>query len=78
MRILWAAIALLFCLGSAGAQPQAPAAEVGLPYEACGDMATLRANLTGTPYPSLQSDAVLHRLGVRCIGAAAPRVRRRQ
>jgi len=77
MRILWAAIALLFCLGPAVAQPQALAADVGLPYGACGDMATLRANLTGTPYPSFQSNAALHRLGVRCIGVAQ-RVRRRQ
>jgi hypothetical protein len=77
MRIIYAAIALLCPIGSAAAQPQAPAAEIDLPYPACGTMAPLRANLTGAPDPSGRSDAVLHRLGVRCIGAAAPRVRPR-
>jgi hypothetical protein len=34
--------------------------------------------LTGTPDPSPKSDAILRRLGVRCVGpAAAPRVRQR-
>ena len=75
MRIVFAAIALLCLVGSAAAQPQASAAEVNLPCSACDDMATLRANLTGTPDPSPKSDAILHRLGVRCIGAAPPRVR---
>jgi hypothetical protein len=75
MRIVFAAIALLCLVGSAAAQPQASAAEVNLPYSACGDMATLRANLTGTPDPSPKSDAILDRLGVRCIGAAPPRIR---
>jgi hypothetical protein len=74
MRIICAAIALLCPLGPAAAQPQAPA-EVDLPYSACGTMAPLRANLTGAPDPSLRSDAVLRRLGVRCVGIAAPRVR---
>jgi hypothetical protein len=62
-------IALLGLAGAAAAQPQTPVAQVNLPYSACGDMGALRANLTGTPDPSLRSDAVLHRLGVRCIGA---------
>ena len=35
-------------------------------------MADLRNNLTGTPYPSANSDAILHRLGVRCIGGGYP------
>jgi len=75
MRIICAAIALLCLVGAAGAQPQAPAAEVNLPYSACGDMAALRANLTGTPDPSAKSDAILRRLGVRCIGHREPQVR---
>jgi hypothetical protein len=69
MRLICVMIALLGLAGSAAAQPQTPVAQVNLPYSACGDMATLRANLTGTPYPSPRSDAILHRLGVRCIGA---------
>jgi hypothetical protein len=69
IRSISVMIALLGLVGSAAAQPQTPVAQVNLPYSACGDMATLRANLTGTPYPSPRSDAVLHRLGVRCIGA---------
>jgi hypothetical protein len=78
MRIIYAAIALPCLVGSSAAQPQAPAAEVDLPYAACGDMAIIRANLTGTPDPTPQSDANLRRLGVRCIGPAdAPRVRQR-
>ena len=76
MRIIYAAIALPCLVGSSAAQP--PAAEVDLPYSACGDMAVIRANLTGTPNPTPQSDANLRRLGVRCIGPAdAPRVRQR-
>jgi hypothetical protein len=76
MRIIYAAIALPCLVGSSAAQPAA--AEVDLPYAACGDMAVLRANLTGTPNPTPQSDANLRRLGVRCIGPAdAPRVRQR-
>ena len=78
MRITLAAIALLCFVGSAAAQRVASVSDVDLPYSACGDMATLRANLTGTPDPSPKSDAVLRRLGVRCVGpAAAPRVRQR-
>jgi hypothetical protein len=59
--------------------PFAPASPVGpyalaptLPYAACGDMATLRANLTGNRDPSPQSDAMLRDLGVRCIGEGGP------
>jgi hypothetical protein len=77
MHMVFAAIALLCLVGSAAAQPQASPVEVNLPYSACGDMAVLRANLTGTPDPSPKSDAILHRLGVRCIGAAPARVRQR-
>lgn len=75
MRLVRAMIALPFLLGAAAAQP-APA-EVDLPYSACGDMASLRANLTGLRDPSPRSDAVLRRLGVRCIGALPPRIRAR-
>jgi hypothetical protein len=74
MRIVSTAIVLICLVGSAAAQPTAPLAEVDFPYSACGDMAALRANLTGTPDPSPKSDAVLRRLGVRCVGIAAPRV----
>jgi hypothetical protein len=77
MRSISAMIALLGLAGSAAAQPQAPVAGINLPYSACGDMAALRANLTGTPYPSPRSDAALHRLGVRCIGALPPPFRPR-
>jgi hypothetical protein len=75
MRIVYAAIVLPCLVGSAAAQPQASAVEVDLPYSACGSMAPLRANLTGSPDRSPRSDAVLHRLGVRCIGLVEPRVR---
>ena len=78
MRFTWAAIALLCFVGSVAAQQVATVSDVDLPYSACGDMAALRANLTGTPDPSPKSDAILRRLGVRCVGpAAAPRVRQR-
>ena len=40
-------------------------------------MADLRSNLTGTPYPSAKSDAVLMSLGVRCVGEGYPMVRAR-
>ena len=76
MRILCPAIALISFAGSAAAQ--APFADVDLPYSACGDMAALRTNLTGAPDPSPKSDAILRRLGVRCVGpATAPRIRQR-
>jgi hypothetical protein len=77
MRIIFAAIVLPCLVGSAAAQPPARTADVDLPYSACGDMAALRANLTGTPDASPKSDAILRRLGVRCIGARAPQVRAR-
>jgi hypothetical protein len=78
MRVTWAAISLICSVGSVAAQQVAYVSDVELPYAACGDMAALRSNLTGTPEPSLKSDAVLRRLGVRCVGpAAAPRVRQR-
>jgi hypothetical protein len=75
MRMIYAAIALPCLVGAAAAQPQGPGVEVDLPYSACGDMAALRANLTGTPDPSPKSDATLRRLGVRCIGPREPQLR---
>ena len=77
MRILCAAIVLLCLLGCAASPPPAPTAQVELPYSACGTMADLRSNLTGTPYPSAKSDAVLMSLGVRCVGEGYPTVRAR-
>ncbi len=77
MRILCAAIFLPCLVGCAASPPPAPTAQVGLPYSACGTMADLRNNLTGTPYPSAKSDAVLRSLGVRCVGQGYPAVRAR-
>jgi hypothetical protein len=77
MRFAWVAISLICSVGPVAAQ-QVAVSDVDLPYSACGDMAVLRANLTGTPDPSPRSDAILRRLGVRCVGpAAAPRARQR-
>jgi hypothetical protein len=74
----WAAIALICSVGGGAAQQTAQVSEIDLPYAACGDMAALRSNLTGAPDPTPRSDAILRRLGVRCVGpAAAPRVRQR-
>jgi hypothetical protein len=62
---------LAACLSGCG--PVAPVAPYALapelPYAACGDMTSFRANLTGEAAPSPQSDAMLWRLGVRCLGA---------
>jgi hypothetical protein len=78
MRFAWVVISLLCSVGAVAAQQVVPVSDIDLPYSACGDMAVLRANLTGTPDPSPKSDAILRRLGVRCVGpAAAPRVRQR-
>jgi hypothetical protein len=68
MRLICAATALPCLIGAAAAQPPALGPEVSLPYSACGTMAPLRTNLTATPDPSLKSDAILRRLGVRCVG----------
>ena len=59
MRFTWAAISLLCSVGSVAAQQVAPVSDIDLPYSACGDMAALRTNLTGTPDPSPKSDAIL-------------------
>ncbi len=71
MRMVSAAI-VLPCLIGCAAQPRTPYAQVELPYSACEPMADLRSNLTGTRYPSAKSDAVLRRLGVRCISEGYP------
>jgi hypothetical protein len=75
MRMICTAIALPLLVGAAAAQPPALGPEVSLPYPACRTMAPLRTNLSATPDPTARSDAILNRLGVRCVGAAAPRVR---
>jgi hypothetical protein len=78
MRFTWAAISLVGFAGSVAAQQMSQVSDIDLPYSACGEMAALRSNLTGTPDPSSRSDAILRRLGVRCVSpAAAPRVRQR-
>ena len=77
MRIVCAAIFLPCLLGCAANPPPGPAAQVLLPYSACGSMADLRSNLTGAPYPSAKSDAVLQSLGVRCVGERYTAVRTR-
>jgi hypothetical protein len=77
MRILCAAIVLPCLFGCAANSPPASRSEVLLPYSACGSMADLRSNLTGTPDASAQSDAVLMSLGVRCVGEGYPTVRAR-
>ena len=75
MRFICAAIALI-CFVGVRRRRRRTFPDVDLPYSACGDMAALRTNLTGAPDPSPKSDAILRRLGVRCVGpAAAPRVR---
>jgi hypothetical protein len=76
MRILCSAIFAPCLLGCAATSPP-PASQVMLPYSACGAMAELRNNLTGAPYPSAKSDALLQALGVRCIGTGYPAVRAR-
>jgi hypothetical protein len=68
MRMVCAASVLLCLAGCEGRPPPAPVAQAELPYSACEPMNGLRSNLTGSPYPSAKSDALLHELGVRCIG----------
>ena len=77
MRVLCAAIILPCLLGCAESPPPSPTAQIELPYSACGTMAGLGSNLTGAPYPSAKSDAVLRSLGVRCVGEGYPTVRAR-
>jgi hypothetical protein len=78
MRFTWAAISLLCSVGGGAAQQVSQVSEIDLPYAACGDMTALRNNLTGSPDQTPKSDAILRKLGVRCVGpAASPRVRQR-
>jgi hypothetical protein len=78
MHFTWAAFFLLCSVGSVTAQQTVTVPDVDLPYAVCGDMAALRTNLTGAPDPTPRSDAILRRLGVRCVGpTTAPRVRQR-
>ena len=66
-------LAGLTLFGCASHPPPVPySALPAVPYKACGDMADLRNNLTGTPYTSPWSDAKLHALGVRCLGEPYP------
>lgn len=69
MRIITAAV-ILPCVAGCNAQPPAHYPQAELPYYVCEPMADFRNNLTGTPHPSPKSDAVLHHLGVRCVGEA--------
>ncbi len=52
--------------------PMPYARQPSLPYAACGDMTTLRANLTGNSAVTPESDAILRRLGVRCVASYPP------
>ena len=73
MRTIVAA-ALALSLSACAANPSMPYSRAAtLPYAACGDMATLRANLTGAPDTTPESDAILKTLGVRCVAAYPPR-----
>lgn len=64
--------------GCESSQPGAPySLAPRLPYAACGDMTTLRANLTGNRALSPESDAILRSLGVRCIGEGPVALRAR-
>ncbi len=51
MRFTWAAISLICSVGGGAAQQVSQVSDIDLPYSACGDMAALRANLTGAPSP---------------------------
>ncbi len=64
-----AVIAAVLAGSLSGCAPPPPyVGRADLPYAVCGDMATLRANLTGSPEATPRSDAILRSLGVRCIG----------
>jgi hypothetical protein len=65
--------ALALSLSACAADPPMPYGRAAtLPYAACGDMATLRASLTGAPDVTPESDAILRTLGVRCLAAYPP------
>jgi hypothetical protein len=69
---------VLPCLAGCAGNPSLPGGNpIELPYSACGPMTDLRNNLTGTSDASPKTDALLHRLGVRCIGEGPPAIRAR-
>jgi len=73
MRVTILAILALSLSGCAPAWPPMPYNHAAtLPYASCGDMAALRANLTGAPDVTPESDAILKTLGVRCVAGFAP------
>ncbi len=69
-------VILLPLLAGCSASPPIRSAQAELPYSACEPMAEFRNNVTGMPYPSAKSDAILHSLGIRCIGEVHPAVAR--
>lgn len=77
--MIWVPVLLAVTL--CGCQPSGPGAPYSLaprlPYAACGDMTTLRANLTGNSDLSPESDAELRALGVRCLGQGPMALRAR-
>ncbi len=75
MRMASAVIVLPLLAGCA-TTPPVPSAQVELGYSACEPMTEFTNNVTGTPYPSAKSDALLHSLGVRCIAEVYPAVAR--
>jgi hypothetical protein len=58
-------------------QPAPYSQEPTAPYQACGDMAALRANLTGSPAATPASEAILRKLGVRCLVSSPDALRAR-
>jgi len=75
MRMVSAVIALPLLAGCT-ASPPLRSAQAELAYSACEPMTEFRNNVTATPYPSAKSDAILHTLGVRCIGMVYPALAR--
>ncbi len=77
MRRVSATFVLPCVIACTAGAPPAPGVPIELSYSACGAMADLRSHLTGGPEPTAESDALLHRLGVRCIGEGEGAVRAR-
>lgn len=68
-------MAMLLMSLSACSPPWPPMAynqPASLPYKSCGDMAALRANLTGAPDQTPENDARLQALGVHCVADYPP------
>jgi hypothetical protein len=73
MRVPMAGLLALSLSACAAPWPSTPYDQAAtLPYDSCGDTAALRANLTGSPDPTLESDALLRTLGVRCVADYPP------